>query len=489
MPESAFAGYPAPFIHAEPGKAKIQQLIWGDFVRLLADPVDGWVRVKSRRQEGWMRSSDLQAEQLLEVCFVDIGQGDGAFLVMPDDKFMLIDAGQTDNMHRFLSWRFNLRANPQRVIRLAQSVISHPDQDHYKGFAALFESKQFKFKTVFHNGIVERAGKDSIGPRTSINGTSCLSDVVWAPEALQARLADPAFVKGKQYPQMLASALAQGAVAQFTGISRRDRFLPGYESGKPLSIEVLGPWPEDDDKASLRWFGDVGKTKNGHSVVLKLVYRGVSLLLGGDLNIPAEQHLLRKHTGKALPAAGNEAAAAAFLVAARSAFETDVAKACHHGSADFTSLFLRAVNPLATVISSGDDEPHAHPRPDALGALGKFGRGERPLIFSTELARSTTENIRNPQALKQEIEALYTRREALTDPMKRAAINAQISKLLDVLERSVAVYGLINLRTDGRRVLLAQKLERPRGTGEEWDTYKLEPGPDGRLAYLAKHDD
>jgi beta-lactamase superfamily II metal-dependent hydrolase len=66
-----------------------------------------------------------------------------------------------------------------------------------------------------------------------------------------------------------------------------------------------------------------------------------------------------------------------------------VAKACHHGSADFTNAFLQSLNSAATIISSGDEEPHAHPRPDAVGALGKFGRGNRPLIFSTEIARST----------------------------------------------------------------------------------------------------
>ena len=49
------------------------------------------------------------------------------------------------------------------------------------------------------------------------------------------------------------------------------------------------------------------------------------------------------------------------------------------------------INASATVVSSGDYESHSHPRPDALGAFGKHGRGERPLIFSTELARSTRE--------------------------------------------------------------------------------------------------
>ena len=66
-----------------------------------------------------------------------------------------------------------------------------------------------------------------------------------------------------------------------------------------------------------------------------------------------------------------------------------IAKACHHGSADTLLPFMKSINPTATVVSSGDDEPHAHPRADALGAIAKCGRGNRPLILSTELARSS----------------------------------------------------------------------------------------------------
>ena len=490
MADHAFAGYAAPFVYNEPGKKKVQQLIWGDFVRLLAEPVDGWAKVKSRRHVGFMREQDLVPDRLLELAFVDIGQGDGAFLVLPDGQFMLVDAGESDNMLRFLSWRFNLRDHPERTIRFGTSVISHPDQDHYKGFAPLFASGQFKFDTVYHNGIIERAGGDSLGPTKTLDGTKYLFDPVRDADDLKARLSNPEFVGAKQYPKLLAQALASGSVKQFRGVHAADQFIPGFEGDKELSLQVLGPCAEAvDGKTLLRWFGDVGKTKNGHSVVLKLKYRDVKVMLGGDLNIPAEKHLLQRHTGLPIPATAEGPEVDALLAAARPVFEVDVAKACHHGSADFTNLYLRAVNPAATVISSGDDEPHAHPRPDALGAFGKFSRGERPLIFSTELARSSNENIHDPRALRQEIRDLFDRREALEDPDKRASLDAAINKTLAKLERSVAVYGMINLRSDGHKVVMAQKLERPRAqTSQEWDVHLLEPDDTGTLRYVSKHD-
>lgn len=56
-------------------------------------------------------------------------------------------------------------------------------------------------------------------------------------------------------------------------------------------------WPTLRARPPTTWFNDEGKTKNGHAVVLKLEYRGVKILLGGDLNTPAEEYLLRHYTG------------------------------------------------------------------------------------------------------------------------------------------------------------------------------------------------
>jgi hypothetical protein len=221
-------------------------------------------------------------------------------------------------------------------------------------------------------------------------------------------------------------------------------------------------------------------------VVLRVRNREVRILLGGDLNIPAEEHLLAHQTGLD-PTPSSDAGAEALVAAARPIFEADIAKACHHGSADFTDLYLRAVNPLATIVSSGDDEPHAHPRPDAPGAFGKFGRGRRPLVFSTELGRSANENIRDPQRLRDEITGLFEQLHTASAE-DWPAIQTRIDTVLARLERSVAVYGLVNLRSDGHKVLLAQKLERPRSsTREEFDVHRLEPDASGQLQYLPKH--
>lgn len=482
-----FAAYSAPFIRDTPNGAKIQQLIWGDFVQRLTEDDGDWTKVRSRGHTGWLKKSEIQEDRLLEINFVDIGQGDGAFIVTPAGAFMLIDAGESDSMFRFLSWRFNLRGEPGRRIDIPTAVITHSDQDHYKGYSQLFASPQLTFTTIFHNGIVERAGADLLGPRVEHHGDEFLTDLISDLPTLSARLADPAFVGGKQYPKLLKRGLATGRITDVRAVSASDGFLPGFAPPGDFTIETLGPARETiNGQETLRWFTDAGKTKNGHSVTLRMRYRNVRIFLGGDLNIPSAQHLLRYHTGLS-PTPTTAAQADALVAAARPTLEADVAKACHHGSADFTEFFLRALNPLATVISSGDDEPFAHPRPDALGAYGKFGRGPRPLIFSTELGRSPNENIKDPHKLRADIADLFAQREAAS-PENRPAIQARIDATLARLERSIAVYGLVNLRSDGHKVLLAQKLERPRAaTREEFDVHLLEPDDSGELRYRPKH--
>jgi hypothetical protein len=44
-------------------------------------------------------------------------------------------------------------------------------------------------------------------------------------------------------------------------------------------------------------------------------------------------------------------------------------------------------------------------------------------------------------------------------------IRTEIRDRLDNLKRAIAVYGLINLRTDGKKLVMAQKLERPAPSG------------------------
>jgi hypothetical protein len=144
---------------------------------------------------------------------------------------------------------------------------------------------------------------------------------------------------------------------------------------------------------------------------LKITFGNRTFLLGGDLNTEAEKYLMAKYS----PA---------------NPFEVDVAKACHHGSSDFTEQFMQLVNPFATVISSGDNEGFSHPRADAIGCAGKYARGDRPLVYSTELARSV--NMKN----------------------------------------NTILFGMINLRCNGEEIYISQ-MKEVKSPNDLWDSYSL----------------
>lgn len=513
-----FAGYPSAVAYENPdGKKAVQHLLWGSFVGLEDERQGSYtvkgvhgeehsgqyarVRIRGREEPCWIREHEIQAERCLEVIFVDIGQGDGCLLVTPKDKHMVIDAGEGDNMYRFLRWRYG---RFQKRFPFEAAIISHPDSDHYKGFNPLFDDEHVFFETIYHNGILERVGKDTLGPKepASGRGEKFLTELIRSKQQLADFLADTSNwqkttssgrISSKQYPKMLKKALDGDKFGEFKMLSIQDGFMPGYGPKKELSIEVLGPVvePPDADPPRLRWMESKGKTKNGHSVVLRLQYRNVSLMLGGDLNIPSENLLLSHHTGLASPPSNAEDEEA-LVAAARKVFQVDIAKSCHHGSSDFSPVFLKATHPIATVISSGDEEPHSHPRSDTLGTIGRHSRGSRPLIFSTELARSAPEAIKHPYILRREFEAkVKALSEAPdgTDKEKRAKekLRKELEEMGDLLNRSVATYGAISVVTDGHKVVIAQKLERPRSSSRKWDIYRLEPEGKGPLRYQSKH--
>ena len=216
---------------------------------------------------------------------------------------------------------------------------------------------------------------------------------------------------------------------------------------------------------------DEGKTKNGHSVLLRLQYRAFSVLFGGDLNEPAE-HFLMRHYGNGGAPAETIADIQGMIGRAKMRFGVDLMKCCHHGSSDVTDEFLEATAPVAFLVSSGDEESHVHPRPDLLGLLGKKGRGYRPLLLCTELLRSTREH--ESRDLRIALDRLFKQLEKENDPLKKRALKQERDEILDELfKRNVGVYGAVNLRTDGRRAVIAFRREEA-GDTNRWFYYELE---------------
>ena len=472
----------------------VKQLLFGDYIKAIVEDgayvtetFDGveYVKVHCRNADGYLRWDQMQEERPVEINFIDVGQGDGCHIVTPDDKHFLVDAGKGNNMYRFLKWRFNLRS-PKNKAPGFTVVITHSDEDHYKGFKEIFEkakpveqpegtpeeekkTPQIRIKKIYHNGMIEGSGNiaEALGTVVTHKEKKYITDLCDTNEDYKKRVEDIESGRVKDKDGEVINAgnfidMLQLTEAPKASLRAGTEDKPVYLYNKNgMKMEIMGPIAEDvDGKPALPYFGTAGKTKNGHSVIIKLTVGHLKLLLGGDLNMEAENYLLKKYSGKDVEAivkdlkknlkpearTTKEAELQAAIGEARKYLGVDIAKSCHHGSDEFTSEFLQALNPLATVISSGDEESYCHPRPDTLGTIGKYSRGHRPMIYSTELARSGKEFLK----------------------LDKLDISSQKKN-----ERVVTVYGMINVRTDGNNVIFAQKLEKKASSGHSWDIHTL----------------
>ncbi|MBO6717770.1 MAG: hypothetical protein JJ913_07435 [Rhizobiaceae bacterium] len=471
--------------------ARVRDARWGDYLRIEESGEDGWAQIRWGKARYFVRVEDIATARPLEVIFLDVGQGDGCIVISPEtrtdagapeaerERVLVIDAGISDNMLNFLKWRFG---KLKTAFRFHAAVVTHPDSDHYRGFQKIFSHKKIEFDRVYHNGIMERTGDDLLGPSDASG--RYLTDIIVTDAEIRALYGDKAVRGGKWYPGLMHKAMTGGRVGSIEMLSASHGemhggrcWMPGFSpaSGRSMVIETLGPVPEPDaaGKPRMRWFGDFigstakneGKTKNGHSVILRLTMGAFNLLFGGDLNSPAEDYLLRHYGG-----IGDGEPLANAVANARTRFSADMMKSCHHGSNDVTDEFLEAVHPFAFVVSSGDEESHAHPRPDLLGRLGKKGRSDAPLILCTEILRSTREKGR-----EEDFKALAKLNDTIDDPAASDADRKQAQKdrkaLIDFIKkRNVGVYGSVTVRTDGSFMEISFMLEKPRGA-QRWQRY------------------
>lgn len=397
------------------GKKPINRILMGTYVEILEEK-DEWFKVRTAGPDGWMHKDLLGKEMGLKIFYVDVGQGDGALLEIGDYK-ILIDAGPSSNLFNYLTkWQYKYLLDRNEKVHIDFLFISHFDADHFKGLTPIIEHPSFTFGQICHPGILKFAERENpyntgLGDTIQKGGlrylTKIFDDLLTVNEPAAFNREVTAFMNA------LKKAKAEGRVERARRLSKGDVVVNKKIEGKPFKIELLGPIMEKvSNKNRYVYWVDEGKTINGHSLVLKLSFGRRTFLFGGDLNTLSENYLMEKY-GTANP------------------FEVDVAKSCHHGSSDFTEKFMSLINPYASVISSGDNEIFAHPRADAVGCAGKYARGARPLVFSTELARSTD------------------------------------------LKTSKILFGLINCRCNGDKIYISQMKESS-APADIWDSYEID---------------
>lgn len=462
-----------PLFSAKTGSEKKAHLLWGDGVKFVGTTSGSRVEVRARGTKGWVKKSDLGGESLLEMYFIDVGQGDGVLIKTPSFKHVLIDGGFPRSLQEtgknaadFVDWKF-VKDYGKKTIALDAMVASHNDGDHYGGLMDMLDAAQeteldaskVTIENFYHAGL--SWWKTSSGGKTLGKFTKVGSESFWT-QLLTNRASAVAATGSGSGPKLhgwwakfiglvTQAKRKSGQPTPMQRLSHVDGFVPGFEpsSSGAASIKVLAPVEFDvDGKTAVRKFsGGNSKNTNGVSLLLRVDYGRSRILLTGDLNTASQHTLLEDYEGE------------------RTEFLCDVAKACHHGSADVSYRFLQAMRPAATVISSGDNEGHDHPRPAVVAASATTGflqvdeqtdKIKTPLIYSTELGRSidlgepTKIETKNGNTTATISGAALKRSRVFLKKAKRDSVQLPRAKVVGGL-----IYGLVNVRTDGDKILCA----------------------------------
>ncbi len=388
-------------------------LLWGDPVQIIKRD-NGTARVRARGLFGDIDENRLTSAALLEIYIIDVGQGDGVLTRFPNGAHMLIDGGLErekqmtgKNAADFVDWKFFSDYGHWR-IDLDWMIASHSDADHYGGLRDLVDMDlaareeldciDVAIAKFGHPGLARFPGaveEEGLGPRAAVDGRDAFVTLMGDRADATARVngTSPDGVnfssRDQWWRRFVKAVLDNDADTEFVriGIDKADAgagTLPELSSEGGCAIKIVGPVFLDNNGQPALPDLTPGRNRksintNGHSVCLRFDFGDARILMTGDLNT-ASMNWIDECFGDHMDE-----------------WACDVAKACHHGSHDVSFKFLKEVNAAATVISSGDNEGHAHPRPEIVAASALSGHLElspdqdkviTPLIYMTEIERS-----------------------------------------------------------------------------------------------------
>lgn len=420
------------YFQNENNKRTSYVLIYGEEVSTLSGEApsgDEWTRIKYRGRIGEMKNPSLSTKRCLEMYFLDVGQGDAAFVVTPNNTKILVDGGLKERALGFLIWKYRLDEHNTKVT-IDYLILSHGDSDHVSGLIPILKHPKIHINNILHNGIAVYSSGfcTELGNVTKDNKLTTLHSTL---DELKGEKLSAGFAKWTK------AVIDENC--NYKSVSAADGVI--NIGDRTVQLEVLGPKREPDGK-SLSWLGGKSFTINGHSLVFCLTHGRIRTFFSGDLNTKGSKHLLKDSTIKAK-------------------LDAHIFKSPHHGSHDYYQPLFDAIAPMITVVSSGDSPDHGHPRALFLGGVGLSGRGKLPLVFSTEIAATFVES-----------------HEKISDEQTQPTIFGEVDYATAAANKTARLIfkktlpGIINVRSTGEHIYTARRVM----ASYQWESYgPIEP--------------
>ncbi|MCC8046553.1 MAG: ComEC/Rec2 family competence protein [Clostridiales bacterium] len=260
----------------------------------------------------------------LTVTCLDVGQGDGALIQLPDGTNCLIDGGST-SVSSLWEYRISQTVKYYGISSLDYIFLSHADSDHVSGIEEYLEDYLSGFAGRNAHGI---SLKNLVLPPTEDE-----SDF----EALTERCRELGITVLRMEEGAVLGNAVSSLVSGQSAESSQAATVSSSAAADSWSLTCMAP---SSDSLS----GD----KNEDSMVLLLQYGNFRMLFTGDLEGDAEL---------ALAASGAD-------------LTCDVLKVGHHGSKGASSeAFLAAASPAFGIISCGANNTYGHPATAAVERL------------------------------------------------------------------------------------------------------------------------
>lgn len=302
----------------------------------------------------------------LSVHFVDVGQGDACIIEFPDNKTMLIDAGENhksskDALLAYIKDNIN-QPSGEDILFFDYVILTHPDSDHCGGMAdvlAKYPAKVFYRPNVYtEDKNLEDAFAD---PREEIKayGNANIKDTLVYYNAIKAGYNEDKVNDVETTVHITDATNEAISVIEPQGIAKTDAQYYSFTFYAPIEKSFSGDG---------QW--------NNYSPIMILEYQNKRFAFSGD----AEKKALASFV---TAARGGQGKYAVF----DETYTVDVFKLGHHGSENATTAdYLETLTTDAScpnvlaVISCGEGNKYKHPHQEALDILISHGFKEENIL-------------------------------------------------------------------------------------------------------------